>query len=45
MLVGATAPDFTAQAFVQGEIKDISLADYRGQWVVLFFYSGDFSLV
>jgi peroxiredoxin 2/4 len=43
--IGKAAPDFTAQAVVNGEIKDISLKDYKGQWVVLFFYPLDFTFV
>ena len=33
--VGREAPDFEANAFVNGEFKNIRLSDYRGQWVVL----------
>jgi len=43
--VGESAPNFTGAAFVNGEIKDISLADYKGKWVVLFFYPADFTFV
>jgi len=43
--IGAPAPDFKASAYVRGEIKEISLSDYRGQWVVLCFYPGDFTFV
>jgi len=39
------APDFKAQALVNGETKDIKLSDYRGKWVVLFFYPLDFTPV
>ena len=39
------APDFSAKAYVAGELKDISLSDYRGKWVVLFFYPLDFTFV
>ena len=39
------APDFTAKAYVAGEFKDVSLSDYRGKWVVLFFYPLDFTFV
>ena len=41
--VGKKAPDFTADAFDHGEVKKVSLADYRGRWVMLFFYPADFS--
>jgi peroxiredoxin (alkyl hydroperoxide reductase subunit C) len=31
---------------VQGEgFKNIKLSDYRGKWVVLCFYPGDFTFV
>ncbi len=43
--IGKPAPDFTAQAVVDGQIKDVSLRDYRGKWVVLFFYPLDFTFV
>lgn len=43
--VGSSAPLFTLDAVVDLEFKKISLSDYRGRWVVLFFYPGDFSFV
>ena len=36
-LVGLQAPDFTATAVVDQEFKQISLSQYRGKYVVLFF--------
>lgn len=39
------APDFTEDAFIDGDIKKISLSDYKGKWVVLFFYPADFTFV
>ncbi|XP_069126507.1 peroxiredoxin-like [Argopecten irradians] len=39
------APEFRGTAVVDGEIKDISLADYRGKYVVFFFYPMDFTFV
>jgi alkyl hydroperoxide reductase subunit AhpC len=44
-LVGQKAPTFKAQAVVKGEIKQVSLEDYKGKWVVLFFYPLDFTFV
>jgi len=32
------APDFEATAVVNGEFKTIKLSDYKGKYVVLFFY-------
>ena len=43
--VGQSAPDFTATAVVDQEFKTIKLSDYRGQYVVLFFYPLDFTFV
>ncbi|RNC73308.1 MAG: peroxiredoxin [Desulfuromonadales bacterium] len=43
--VGEPAPGFTLEAVVDKEFKKLSLADYRGKWVVLFFYPGDFTFV
>src|SRR3989344_5695559 len=43
--INEKAPDFKEDAFVNGEIKKISLNDYRGKWVVLFFYPADFTFV
>ena len=43
--VGQQAPDFTATAVVDQEFKTIKLSDYRGQYVVLFFYPLDFTFV
>ena len=43
--VGALAPDFEAAAFVDGGFQNIKLSDYRGRWVTLCFYPGDFTFV
>ncbi|KAI8127728.1 Peroxiredoxin 1 [Lucilia cuprina] len=39
------APQFKGTAVVNGVFKDISLADYKGKYVVLFFYPLDFTFV
>jgi len=43
--VGKEAPDFEARAFVEGRFKAVKLSEYRGKWVVLCFYPGDFTFV
>jgi peroxiredoxin (alkyl hydroperoxide reductase subunit C) len=43
--VGKPAPDFATEAYVNGKFKPVSLKDYRGKWVVLFFYPLDFTFV
>jgi predicted lipid-binding transport protein (Tim44 family) len=43
--VGKVAPDFEANAFVNGAFKNLKLSDNRGKWTVLCFYPGDFTFV
>jgi len=44
-LVQKDAPDFKAEA-VDGKLfKEIQLSDYKGKWLVLFFYPLDFTFV
>jgi peroxiredoxin (alkyl hydroperoxide reductase subunit C) len=46
VLVGKHAPDFTATAvYGNNEIKNLSMSDYKGKYVVLFFYPLDFTFV
>ncbi len=43
--VGKPAPEFTAPAFYQGKFVNTSLSEYKGKWVLLCFYPGDFTFV
>ncbi len=43
--VGKTAPDFELAAYIDGGFKNIKLSDYKGKWIVLCFYPGDFTFV
>lgn len=43
--VGKPAPLFTAPAYHKGEFTSVSLEDYKGKWVLLCFYPGDFTFV
>ncbi len=43
--INQPVPDFELDAYHQEEFKKIKLSDYRGQWVVLIFYPGDFTFV
>jgi peroxiredoxin 2/4 len=47
VLVGKKAPDFNAQAVVNGAeiISDFTLSQFKGKYVVLFFYPKDFTFV
>jgi peroxiredoxin 2/4 len=44
-IIGKKAPEFKAQAYLNGEFKEVSLADSHGKWTVLFFYPLDFTFV
>ena len=44
--VGGEAIDFEANAFVEGKgFQPIKLSDYKGKWIILCFYPGDFTFV
>lgn len=46
VLVQKEAPDFEAQAVMaDGSFKQLKLSDYRGKYVILFFYPLDFTFV
>jgi hypothetical protein len=44
-VVGKEAPDFEATAFYEGKFSNIRLSSFRGKWVLLCFYPGDFTFV
>jgi len=43
--ITAPAPAFSGMAWTDQSIKQLSLSDYSGQYVVLFFYALDFTWV
>ncbi len=43
--INAYAPQFMAKAFMNNEVKQIQLGEYRGKWVVLVFYPADFTFI
>lgn len=44
--VGKEAIDFEANAFIEAVgFQPVKLSDYRGKWIVLCFYPGDFTFV
>jgi alkyl hydroperoxide reductase subunit AhpC len=45
VMVGKPAPNFEAPAYVGSDFRSICLSDYAGQWVLLYFYPGDFTFV
>jgi tryparedoxin peroxidase (2-Cys peroxiredoxin) len=45
-VIGKPAPNFTCEALKpDGSFANISLSDYKGKWLVLFFYPLDFTFV
>ena len=45
VLVGRQAPDFRADAVVNGKFESITLSGFKGKYVILFFYPLDFTFV
>ena len=50
VLIGLPAPDFTAPAAFPNEaasspVRTVSLADYRGRWLLFLWYPNDFTFV
>lgn len=43
--VGEPAPMFEFEAYHNGAIKEMSLSQLRGKWVVLVFYPADFTFI
>lgn len=43
--VGETIPEYEFQAFHEEKIKEMKLSDFRGKWLVVMFYPGDFTFV
>ncbi len=44
-LVQKNAPDFKTKGVLNGEIKEFSLSDFKGKWLVFYFYPLDFTFV
>lgn len=45
VLTGKPAPDFTKTTVFGNDFKEIKLSDYKGKYVLLFFYPLDFTFV
>jgi len=44
-LISQPAPNWEGKAVVNGEFKDLKLSDFRGKYLVFFFYPLDFTFV
>ncbi len=43
--INKKAPGFKCKAFQENKFIDVKLEDYKGKWVILFFYPADFTFV
>lgn len=44
-LIGRPVANLTLEVFHHDQTHTIKLADYRGQWLILFFYPADFTFI
>jgi len=46
-IVGKPAPDFTLNAVMPNgeDFGEVKLGDYKGKWLVMFFYPLDFTFI
>lgn len=44
-MINQSIPEFTAEAFHNGEFKTISSEDVKGKWSIFLFYPADFTFV
>lgn len=43
--IGEKIPDVVVEALHNDEMKKLRISDYRGKWLVLIFYPGDFTFI
>ena len=43
--IGDKAQDFILKGYFKNKVKDYSLKEFKGKWIVLFFYPADFTYV
>ncbi len=43
--LNAPAPDIALEGVAEGRVRPFRLSEFRGRWVVLFFYPADFTFV
>lgn len=43
--IGKEIPDHEVEIFHENDIKKVKLSDYKGKWMILFFYPADFTFV
>jgi peroxiredoxin len=43
--IGDQVPTLALPTLAEGEVRTVSLADFRGRWLVVLFYPGDFTFI
>ncbi|MFT5359628.1 MAG: peroxiredoxin [Candidatus Paceibacteria bacterium] len=43
--VGSKIEELSFEVYHEGKIKEVSLDDYKGKWIILFFYPANFTFV
>jgi peroxiredoxin 2/4 len=43
--IGQKAPEFTLKGILNGKTAEYSLRQFKGKWLVLFFYPADFTFI
>lgn len=43
--IGESVPDLEFEIYHDDEIKSVKMSDYKGKWLVLFFYPADFTFI
>lgn len=44
-VIGEHIADMQVDVYHEGDIKKVNISDYRGKWLVMFFYPADFTFV
>ena len=44
-IINQAIPEFSADAYVNGEFKTITSDDVKGSWAIFLFYPADFTVV
>lgn len=44
-MIGKSIPEFTAQAFHNGELTQVTSEDVKGKWGIFLFYPADFTFI
>lgn len=43
--IGEEIPDVEFETYHEEEVKKVKISDYKGEWLILFFYPADFTFV